>query len=57
MSLLLEKCEMATQSIDNPPSNSFNADIQLFVQEQLRQDKKLLVDDQEVNDLVGSVML
>ena len=53
MSLLLEKCEIATHSIDNVQQGGFNDDAQIFVQQQLSQDKNMLAADQEVNDLVG----
>ena len=53
LALLLEKCELATQSIDCPVSDSLNADLQVFVQQQGREKKSLLTDNIEANELVS----
>ena len=57
LALLFEKCEMATQSIDGSGSESFNADIRVFVEQQKRDDKPLLSDNQEANELVRKTEL
>ena len=55
LALLFEKCELATQSNECPTSESFNLDIQAFVQHQDRESKPFLSDNQEVNDLVNEM--
>lgn len=52
LALLFEKCELATQSIDVPTSDSFNADIQVFMQQQQQDKKPFLSDSQETNELI-----
>merc|ERR1719163_195492 len=51
LALLFEKCELATQSPECPSSDSFNQDIQTFVQHQQRDKKAFFTENQEVNDL------
>ena len=52
LALLFEKCELATQSPECPSSESFNLDIQAFVQHQDREGKPFFTDNHEANDLV-----
>lgn len=52
LALLFEKCELATQSADSVSSDSFNLDIQAFVQHQERDHKPFLMNDPEVDGLV-----
>ncbi|KAG8226371.1 hypothetical protein J437_LFUL007729 [Ladona fulva] len=52
LALLFERCEQATQSAECPNSESFNMDIQAFVQHQERDRKPFLVNDPEVDGLV-----
>ncbi len=52
LALLFEKCELATQSSESPSTESFNLDIQAFVQHQDREGKPFFTDNHEVNDLV-----
>ena len=52
LALLFEKCELATQSPECPSSDSFNQDIQTFVQHQQRDKKAFFPENQEVNDLM-----
>ena len=52
LALLFEKCELATQSPECPSSDSFNQDIQTFVQHQQRDKKAFFTENQEVNDLM-----
>ena len=52
LALLFEKCELATQSSECPSTESFNLDIQAFVQHQDREGKPFFTDNHEVNDLV-----
>ncbi|XP_068250190.1 homeobox protein PKNOX2-like [Palaemon carinicauda] len=55
LALLFEKCELATQSSDSVSSDSFNLDIQAFVQHQERDRKPFLMNDPEVDGLVAGV--
>jgi hypothetical protein len=52
LALLFEKCELATQSTDCPSTESFNLDVQAFIQHQDREGKPFFSDNHEVNDLV-----
>ncbi|XP_075218528.1 homeobox protein PKNOX2-like isoform X1 [Lycorma delicatula] len=52
LALLFERCEQATQSAETPNSESFNMDIQAFVQHQERDRKPFLVNDSEVDGLM-----
>ncbi|XP_059094970.1 homeobox protein unc-62-like isoform X1 [Tigriopus californicus] len=52
LALLFEKCELATQSSECPSTESFNLDIQAFVQHQDREGKPCFTDNHEVNDLM-----
>lgn len=56
LALLFEKCELATQSNECPTTESFNLDIQAFVQHQDREGKPFFTDNHEVNDLVRNPM-
>ena len=53
LALLFEKCELATQSAECPTSESFNVDIQAFVQHQQQEKRPLLSDNEEANELVS----
>jgi len=52
LALLFERCEQATQSAAISNSESFNMDIQAFVQHQERDRKPFLIDDTEIDGLV-----
>nr|CAD7445462.1 unnamed protein product [Timema bartmani] len=52
LALLFERCEQATQSAECPNSESFNMDIQAFVQHQERDRKPFLLNDPEVDGLM-----
>jgi len=52
LALLFEKCELATQSAECPTSESFNVDIQAFVQHQQQEKRPLLSDNEEANELM-----
>ncbi|EEB19350.1 Homeobox protein PKNOX2, putative [Pediculus humanus corporis] len=52
LALLFERCEQATQSAESPNSESFNMDIQAFVQHQERDRKPFLLNDPEVDGLM-----
>ncbi|XP_032456380.1 homeobox protein PKNOX1 isoform X5 [Nasonia vitripennis] len=52
LALLFERCEQATQSSDNSNSESFNMDIQAFVQHQERDRKPFLINDPEIDGLM-----
>ncbi|CAH0383590.1 unnamed protein product [Bemisia tabaci] len=52
LALLFERCEQATQSAETPNSESFNMDIQAFVQHQERDRKPFLINDAEVDGLM-----
>jgi hypothetical protein len=54
LALLFERCEQATQSAECPNSESFNMDIQAFVQHQERDRKPFLLNDPEVDGLVSA---
>ena len=54
LALLFEKCELATQSAECPSSDSFNVDIQAFVQHQQQEKRPLLAESEEANELVSS---
>ena len=53
LALLFEKCEVATQSIECPSTESFNSDLQVFIQQQQRDKKPFLSDNPEANELVS----
>ncbi|PSN51770.1 hypothetical protein C0J52_05257 [Blattella germanica] len=55
LALLFERCEQATQSAECPNSESFNMDIQAFVQHQERDRKPFFVNDPEVDGLVSKM--
>lgn len=57
LALLFERCEQATQSAETPNSESFNLDIQAFVQHQERDRKPFLINDSEVDGLVRQFSL
>ena len=57
MALLFEKCELATQSAECPTSDSFNVDIQAFVQHQQQEKRPLLAESEETNELVSIIAL
>uniref|UniRef100_A0A8D8ZM40 Homeobox protein PKNOX2 n=2 Tax=Cacopsylla melanoneura TaxID=428564 RepID=A0A8D8ZM40_9HEMI len=52
LALLFERCEQATQSAESPSADSFNIDIQAFVQHQERDQKPFLINDAEVDGLM-----
>jgi len=52
LALLFERCEQATQSAAISNSESFNMDIQAFVQHQERDRKPFLINDTEIDGLV-----
>lgn len=54
LALLFERCEQATQSAESASSESFNIDIQAFVQHQERDQKPFLINDAEVDGLVSN---
>ena len=53
----LGQCELATQSPDCPSSDSFNMDIQTFIQHQQRDKLPFFSQDDEVNDLVSQMVV
>ncbi|XP_071094991.1 homeobox protein PKNOX1-like [Haliotis cracherodii] len=52
MALLFEKCEQASHSHDCPTSESFDVDIQAFVQHQEKERKAFFSDDNELDNLM-----
>ncbi|XP_046553524.1 LOW QUALITY PROTEIN: homeobox protein PKNOX1-like [Haliotis rubra] len=52
MALLFEKCEQASHSHDCPTSESFDVDIQAFVQHQEKEHKAFFSDDNELDNLM-----
>ena len=50
--MAFEKCEMATQSIQSPSSETLSQDIRSFVQKQEAEKKQILSENAEVNELV-----
>lgn len=46
------KCEQASQTSDCPSSDSFDVDIQTFVQRQEKERKPFFSDDAELDNLV-----
>ena len=56
LALLFEKCELATQSAECPSSDSFNVDIQAFVQHQQQEKRPLLAESEETNELVSPLL-
>ncbi|XP_053994397.1 homeobox protein PKNOX2-like isoform X2 [Hylaeus anthracinus] len=52
LALLFERCEQATQGSDNSTSESFNMDIEAFVQHQERDRKPFLINDPEIDGLM-----
>ena len=57
MALLLEKCEIATNSIDELKPSDFNDDAKYFVQQKFNKEDNFLEADQEVNDLVRYIIV
>ena len=53
MALLFEKCEVATQSIDCPTTETLNSDIEVFMQQQKQEKRPILSDNEEANELVS----
>lgn len=53
MALLFEKCERATQTPECPSADSFDVDIQAFVQHQEKDRKPFFSDDTELDGLVS----
>ena len=53
LALLLEKCELATQTADVCSPEAFSADVQAFIQHQQRDRKPFLIDQPEVDQLVS----
>ena len=53
LSMLFEKCEMATKSIDLNASFNFNMESQKFVEQTLKEKSKIICEDNEVNELVS----
>jgi hypothetical protein len=56
LALLFERCEQATQLAETPNSESFNMDIQAFVQHQERDRKPFLINDAEIDGLVSLII-
>ncbi|XP_043215039.1 homeobox protein PKNOX2-like [Amphibalanus amphitrite] len=52
LALLLEKCELATQTADVCSAETFSADVQAFIQHQQRDRKPFLIDQPEVDQLM-----
>ncbi|XP_061183973.1 homeobox protein PKNOX2-like isoform X2 [Saccostrea echinata] len=52
MELLFVKCEQASQTSDCPSSDSFDVDIQTFVQRQEKERKAFFSDDSELDNLM-----
>jgi len=52
LALLFEKCELATQSPDSANTDSFNIDVQTFVQHQQKDKKAFFSGNKEVDDLM-----
>ena len=53
MSLLLEQCEIGTNSIDSVPhSSTFNNEARNLILENFCHDNVIIPDDQEINELV-----
>lgn len=57
LALLFERCEQATQSAAISTSESFNMDIQAFVQHQERDRKPFLINDTEIDGLVCTLFI
>lgn len=56
LALLLEKCELATATLgmgQEPPSTSFNAEVEAFVAQLQATGKPVMSDEPEVDALVG----
>jgi hypothetical protein len=53
MALLFEKCERATQTPEKPSSESFDVDIQAFVQHQEQDQKPFFSEDPELDSVVS----
>ena len=54
LALLFEKCELATQSPDSANTDSFNIDVQTFVQHQQRDKKPFFTGNKAVLQKVPS---
>jgi len=52
LALLLEKCEVATQTADVCSAEAFSADVQAFIQHQQRDRKPFLINQPEVDELM-----
>ena len=52
MALMFERCEQASATPDTSGMDNFDSDIQAFIRHQEKENKSLLVDDDQLNNLV-----
>ena len=52
LSILFEKCELATKSVESSSTYDFTEDIKHFVEHKLKDKTKIACEDNEVNELV-----
>lgn len=53
LAMLLEKCEVATQTSECPTSATFDNDIKNYIMQHNREGKPFFTDDQELDNLVS----
>ena len=52
LSILFEKCELATKSVESSSTYDFTEDIKYFVEHKLKDKTEIVCEDNEVNELV-----
>ena len=52
LSILFEKCELATKSVESSSTYDFTEDIKYFVEHKLKDKTEIACEDNEVNELV-----
>lgn len=57
LAMLLEKCEVATQTSECPTSATFDNDIKNYIMQHNREGKPFFTDDQELDNLVSNYHL
>jgi hypothetical protein len=55
LSILFEKCEMATKSIELNATFNFNVEAQNFIEKKIKDKNEIACEDNEVNELVSYV--
>lgn len=57
LAMLLEKCELATQTNECPSSTTFDNDIKNYIMQHNRDGKPFFTEDQELDNLVRNLLI